>query len=399
MSRTTLRTTIAICALAVTTAAASGQTPGFYLVGLAPATTYSGVSALSQDGQLAVGGSVPQFTLGPSPAFRWTAATGRYDFGLEPGMPRATSARGVSSAGEVIVGYMADPTPDRAYRRVGNGPLENLGVLPGPYTRSYASAVSGDGNIVVGRSEYNPSSTSLVTQAVRWTPQTGMQGLGWLHPFDSRSEATAISRDGSMIVGISNNHGFVWREATGMQGLPVLPGSPTTQSYAYAVSGDGSAIIGASRATDGFYHAVRWTSSGVEDLGLLPGSVSGLPYAVSDDGMIVGGASDIAPGQQIATVWISGTGAMPLAYHLALHSIEVPIDWQLRSIYAISGDGLTFAGEARSTTGVRQGFVATIPAPSGMLVVFSSALLVMRRRRRGMPRVPPMGASVPEIGS
>jgi uncharacterized membrane protein len=396
-----MRTTLLALVLGTATAAANAQTPGFHLVGLAPGATAGGVSSLSQNGAFVVGGSRDAgSTILYAPGFIWSSGTGRYDFGLEPGMPAATPASGVNSSGAVIVGTSRDGwgAPSLAYRRVGNAPLENLGVLPGPYTRSYASGVSGDGTIVVGRSEYNPSSTSLVTQAVRWTPQAGMQGLGRLHPFDSRSEATAISRDGSTIVGISNNHGFVWREATGMQGLPVLPGSPTTQSYAYAVSGDGSAVIGASRATDGFYHAVRWSSSGVEDLGLLPGSVSGLPYAVSDDGLIVGGASDIAPGQQIATVWISGTGAMPLAYHLALHSIEVPIDWQLRSIYAISADGLTFAGEARSTSGVRQGFVATIPAPSGMLVVFSSALFVMRRRR-GMPRVPPMGASIPEIES
>jgi hypothetical protein len=70
-----------------------------------------------------------------------------------------------------------------------------------------------------------------------------------------------------------------------------------------------------------------------------------------------------------------------LSDFLSHHGTLVPQGWHLDRVVAISGDGLTFAGEARSTAGVRQGFVATIPAPSGLLVVFSSALFLVRRRR------------------
>jgi probable HAF family extracellular repeat protein len=376
MSRTILRTTIAICALAVTTAAASGQTPGFYLVGLAPGTTYSGVSALSQDGQLAVGGSVPQFTLGPSPAFRWTAATGRYDFGLEPGMPRATSARGVSSAGEVIVGYMADPTPDRAYRRVGNGPLENLGVLPGD-SKSFANAVSGDGSVVVGRSERyggNYGTTLISQSAFRWTAAGGMQLLDI-----GLVEATAVSRDGSTV---TISRGKIWREATGVQYLPALPGTSPYEQSARGVNADGSIIVGNGANAAGQSRAIRWTPSGPEELPTLPGANAASAYAVSDDGNVIGGSTRVLSNNH-AFVWTPGGGSLLLTDLLSSSGIAVPPEWRPEYIYAISGDGFTFAGEARSTSGVRQGFVATIPAPSGMVVVFSSALLAMRRRRGG----------------
>jgi probable HAF family extracellular repeat protein len=370
-----MRTTLLALVLGTATAAATAQTPGFHLVGHAPGTQYGRVWSLSQSGSVAAGSNAPT----PTVAFTWTAAGGRDDFGLQSGSPHWTTAQGVSSDGTVVVGHM-DVQSIRAFRRVGNGPLENLGVLPGPYTRSFASGVSGDGNIIVGRSEYNPSSTSLVTQAVRWTPQTGMQGLGWLHPFDSRSEATAISRDGSTIVGESNNYGFVWRDGTGMQGLPVLPGSPSTQSSPHAVNSDGTVIVGASSASDGNRRAVRWTSAGIEDLGLLSGYSRTRALAVSDDGLTVGGVA-YTPLPDLAFVWTSGGGMTSLVDYLDSHGIGVPQDWNLITIHAISGDGLTFAGEARSTSGVRQGFVATIPAPSGMLVIFSSALFAMRRRR------------------
>jgi probable HAF family extracellular repeat protein len=377
---TILATTFLACAIA--SAPAAAQTPGFHLVGLAPGTTYSGVSALSQDGQVAVGGSVTRFVVGPDSGFRWTAATGRYDFGLEPGMPRATLATGVSSAGEVIVGYMADPTPDRAYRRVGNGPLENLGLIPGSYTRSYARGVSGDGTVVVGRSEFNISSTTTAQQAFRWTPLTGMQGLGFLSPLGGfRSEALGVSRDGSTIVGTSDSYAFAWKESTGMQPLHGLPGGTAfPQCAAYSTNADGTVIVGFSYAPSGSSDAVRWTPSGIERLGAVPGFAHSYAYAVDDSGDVIGGVvSGGSPDR--AFVWTSTGGMSLLSDFLSHHGTLVPQGWHLDRVVAISGDGLTFAGEARSTAGVRQGFVATIPAPSGLLVVFSSALFLVRRRR------------------
>jgi uncharacterized membrane protein len=394
MSRTILRTTIAICALAVTTAAASGQTPGFYPVGLPQGGSWGQVRALSQDGSMAAGFSV--VTGQGTPGFTWTASGGRYDFGFEPGMPPRSAAYGLSSDGGVIVGFRTETFGDGAYRRIGNGPLDSLGTFT--YGQSEGRGVSGDGNVVVGRA-FSQFGQNVVSQAFRWTPQTGMQGLGFVGGTGFRSEAHAISRDGSTIVGESDGFGFVWRESHGMQPLPSIPGVLSQEGVGTAVNADGSVVVGSAISLLGRGHAVRWTSSGAEDLGVGPGNWFSIARAVDGSGDVVGGStSGGIPGSgSRAFIWTPTTGLLLASDYLDLHQVQVPPGWNLVEVLAISGDGLTFAGEALSPQGIRQGFVATVPAPSGMIVVFSSALLVMRRRRRGLPRVPPMGASVPEI--
>jgi probable HAF family extracellular repeat protein len=374
-----MRTTLATLVLGTVTAAASAQTPGFYLVGFAPGATSGGVSALSQDGRIAVGGTTGSTpSLMYSPGFIWSTGTGRYDFGLEPGMPAATPAYGVSSDGATIAGTSRDGwgAPSIAYRRVGNGPLENLGVLPGD-SKSFANAVSGDGSVVVGRSERyggNYGTTLISQSAFRWTAAGGMQLLDI-----GLVEATAVSRDGSTV---TISRGKIWREATGVQYLPALPGTSPYEQSARGVNADGSIIVGNGANAAGQSRAIRWTPSGPEELPTLPGANAASAYAVSDDGNVIGGSTRILSNNH-AFVWTPGGGSVLLTDLLSSSGIAVPPEWRPEYIYAISGDGLTFAGEARSTTGVRQGFVATIPAPSGMVVVFSSALLAMRRRRGG----------------
>jgi probable HAF family extracellular repeat protein len=374
-------TTASAAILVATSVPTLAQTPGLYFIGPAPGMSYSVATALSADGVFAVGTSVAQ-TQFSAPGFIWTAATGRYDFGFEPGMPARTDATGISSDGQTIVGIIGDfgATPYRAYRRLGNGPLEDLGTMG--YLTSFASGVSGDGNIVVGMLEtYSPQFSVYEAQAFRWTPSGGMQGLGWLGGVGIHSEARAISRDGSTIVGQGAFvYPFVWRESTGMQQLPAHPGATNPQGLAAAANADGSVIVGSATNAEGRDVATRWTTTGIEELSLLPGAIRNIAFAVSDDGLVVGGSTRF-PSLNIATVWTPGTGAVTLTHYLSLHGISVPSEWRLEQIYAISGDGLTFAGEARSPAGIRQGFVATVPAPAGLLVFMCAAPLALRRRR------------------
>jgi uncharacterized membrane protein len=190
------------------TGAAAAQTPGFWLVGIATGASGSEVRALNQDGSVAVG-----FSIGATiPGFRWTAAGGRQDFGLEAGMPTGTPAYAVNSDGSIIVGDMYGSVPHRAYRRVGAAPLQDLGPLLS-YQSVIARGVSGDGNVVVGHGETISAGTPF-GQACRWTPATGMQPLGWLRPGSILSQALDVSRDGTTIVGesmSSANEAFVWR--------------------------------------------------------------------------------------------------------------------------------------------------------------------------------------------
>ncbi len=358
---------------------AEAQTPGFWKVGLAPGTTGGSVQDLTQNGAIAVGATGSgAFT----PGFRWTVA-GRVDFGLLPGMPVHSPAFGVDSTGQTIVGWSAGawPDPERAYRRVGEGPLQDLGVLPGQ-ERSYANGVSGNGSIVVGYCERSQFS-GLFGEAFRWTESGGMQGLGFARPNSHFSQANAVSRDGTTIVGFSQQGGiggpieaFTWREGVGMQILPNLPGSTAIESFAHAVNADGSVVVGSADGTgpQSSNHAVRWVNGIVQDLGTLGQVANSHARATSDDGSIVGCVSGVA------FVWTEQTEMVALTDYLAAHGVHVPVEFRLDDVFAVSGDGLTFAGLGRDlVTNVSEGFVATIPSPASVLVLL--APIGFRRRR------------------
>jgi len=247
--------------------AARAQTAGFWLVGNSPGATSGGVSALSQDGQIAAGAS-GNGTIGPG--FVWTAQAGRYDFGLEPGMPPFTPVAAMSSAGSVLAGYAIGGSfpQHHAYRRVGSGPVQDLGALPN-YPFSEARGISGDGSIVVGRSR--DLQFDYLGQAFRWTESGGMQGLGYLRPGGNFSRANGISRDGTTIVGVSQSggpgnptEGFVWTQPGGMAPLPLVPGATYPDSSARGVSADGSVIVGDGGTPSGFGHAVRWAAGSAQ---------------------------------------------------------------------------------------------------------------------------------------
>ncbi len=366
---------------------AGAQTPGFHLVGFPQGGDGSGVTALSRDGAVAVGWT----SFNGSKAFRWTWAGGREDFGLEPGMPPFSAAYAVDSAGLSIVGRAAmgpEPLPsDRAFRRVGNQPLLNLGLLPNR-TRSQATGISGDGVTVVGWSE-STQFTEAYGEAFRWTESGGMQGLGYLRPNGTFSKANAISRDGTTIVGLSQSddilgdvEAFRWTQAGGMQALPGLAGGGLSDwDRAMAVNADGSVVVGKADVPGTTNsRAVRWVNGLVQDLGIIPGYARSLAYAVDDSGDVVGGAT--STGQPTAAfVWTSGAGMMLLSGYLDSHGIEVPAGYRLEEVRAISGDGLTFGGFARHlTTNDREGFVATIPSPGTAVVILLAPALLGRRR-------------------
>ena len=370
-------------AVLVSAGAVSAQTPGFWLTGLAPTTTSGSAPGLSQDGLVAVGGS-SNGTI--APGFSWTRSGGRYDFGLEPGMPTSTYAFATDALGQTIVGSMSDSQHSpRAYRRVGNAPLENLGVLPNEL-RSYAQGVSGDGSVIVGRCEHTTMGNAY-GQAFRWTQGGGMQGLGYLRPDGTFSESKGISRDGTTIVGVSQSggpfggpaEGFVWTAANGMRSLPTLPNANIPDTEAEAVNRDGSVVVGVGNSSDGRSHAIRWTSAGAQDLGLLPSGRGSVAYAVSDDGSVIAGSATVGS-NMIAMVWMQPLGMVRLRDYLAGQGVSVPAGVLITTCYAVSGDGRTFAGIAQDTaTSFYQGFVATIPAPSTLIVSFS--LFALRRRR------------------
>ncbi len=372
---------------------AGAQTPGFWQLGLPPGGTSGVASALSQDGSIAAGTSgIPGSPYGLTPGFTWDRLGGRVDFGLGPGMPAMSIPYGMSSNGTVLAGEMqaqGGSPNERAFRRVGNGPLVDLGLLPGEQ-RAHATGISGDGGIVVGWNEHTVGSyTFAYGQAYRWTESGGMQGLGYLRPNSSFSVAYGISRDGSTIVGFNQADGpfsdfeaFRWRAGEGMVQLPTPPGAQN-EAIAYAVNADGSVAVGQGDVGVGPNHAIRWVGTVSQDLGTIPGGyTNSYAYAVDDSGLIVGGVSTGPGGLRAAAIWTPATQMIRLTDYLALHGVAVPADFNPLYVYAISGDGLTFAGSGRNlSANVFEGFVATIPSPGTAVVLLAPAF--SRRRRRG----------------
>ncbi len=346
-------------------AAAHAQSSGFWLVGLPAGGTNGTVRALSQDGTIAHGHGygMPGFL---NASYTWTLEGGRSDWGIKSGMPWNNVVTASSSSGQVIAGEIAEsgmPVP-HPFRRVGEGPLVDLGVLSGQ-TRSYAHGISGDGSIVVGHAE-NGANSYQYGRAWRWTQAGGMQDLGGLTQQTFLSDARAISRDGKTIVGLNINEGlafqaFTWREGEGLKALPSLAAIPSAS--ANAVNADGTVIVGTSVGQSGPSRAVRWVKGQPEDISGVFQGVPSQAYAVSDEGAVAGGHIG---GVSLAFIWTIDEGTHYAKDYLASHGIAVPANYDLRYVYAISGDGRTFGGYARNTgTNKTEGFVAKLPGASG----------------------------------
>lgn len=356
---------------------ARGQAPSFTFVGASPGAAGSWAFGLSATGQVATGYSnVPGFG---RQGFIWTAAQGRVDFVPSLGFPGPTEALGISGDGFTVVGDASLITGIGAYRWRGAGTYEPLGVLPG-YAWSFGEGVSGDGSVVVGRSQSADSAPS--GQAFRWTPSGGMHGLGYT-PGRAYSDAVAISRDGGTVVGFasdlvsSRGDAFAWTVLGGMQVLPQLPGSPPLASAAYGANFDGSIVVGLSAF---FPRPVMWVEGQIMDLGLPAGWTSGVARAVNDDGAVVVGG--IGGNGSAAGVWTSGRGPELLIDYLAANGVQMPLGTFLRDSYAVSADGLTIAGVGgiAGQPGL-QGFVASVPTPATGIVLFGALGFGLRRSR------------------
>jgi probable HAF family extracellular repeat protein len=254
---------------------------------------------VSADGSVVVGWAYN--AAGRMRPFRWTAAGGMQDLGTLPGSDESV-ARGVSADGSVVVGWAWSDVPGygRAFRWTAAGGMQDLGTLGG--SEGGATAVSADGSLVVGVAD----NAEGQYRAFRWTEAGRMQDLGTL-PGGCCSWALGVSADGSVVVGWAYNaagrsRAFRWTEASGMQDLGTLGGR---SSWARGVSADGSVVVGWAENAEGWSRAFRWTAAGgMEDLNttyaslLTDGSVLWAADAISPDGRyIVGSGYNAATGR------------------------------------------------------------------------------------------------------
>lgn len=349
--------------------ARAGETPipGFTGIGDLPGgLVWSGISAVSADGAIVVGGSG---AADGGELVRWTRAEG---FAIIPRLPTRPDARhaatGVSADGSVIVGtaFFDDDEffQSEAFRWTESTGTVGLGDLPGCGASpvSTAAGVSDDGLVIAGTAS-RLADDACIPVAYRWTQETGMMPLGAL-PGHLYSWGFAISRDGRTIVGKSSLsvkegvEAFRWTPEKGMIGLGDLPGGPFFDE-AHAVSVDGSVVAGwgnIGQSPEPF----RWTQeTGMTNLGALPGGeVYGFAQVVSADGSMVFGSADTPEPGGGAFIWRSEAGMQQLFVVL---TEEYGIDlggWSLENVAGISIDGRTIVGNGFNPEGHAEGWVA-----------------------------------------
>jgi len=236
-----------------------------------------------------------------------------------------SSATGMSADGRVIVGSAVNEASSReAYRHnEGDEKMTGLGTLKADNTGySFATAVSADGRVVVGYSETDQLRSS---QAFRHNEgDEKMTGLGTLKADNTgSSEATAVSADGRVVVGSSDAEVFIdgyeewgWVEKQAfrhnegdekMTGLGSLTSDNTGRSEATAVSADGRVVVGKAETDSGYNQAFRHNEGDekMTALGTLRSDNSGTSSAtgVSADGNIVIGTAQNNQNQNRAVIW------------------------------------------------------------------------------------------------
>jgi len=249
-------------------------------------------------------------------AFRWQNGV-MQDLGTRGDY--SSMAYGVSADGAVVVG--AFPNPEWRAFRWQNGITQDLGVPSSSYRYSYASAVSADGSVVVGIAQTYSGNQHVF----RW--ENGVwRVIGTLSGYDS-SYPTAVSANGTVVVGRAYNwyysywwqyRAFRWTAASGqMQDLGALPGGQGGE--ALGVSADGAVVVGFTNYNANYSQrrAVRWTASGIEDLNttyaslLTNGSALREARAISPNGRYIVGVGYNAATERTEAFLLDTTGRPP----------------------------------------------------------------------------------------
>ena len=274
-------------------------------------------------------------------------------------------AEAVSSDGSVVAGAADnDNGPYRATVWSGSnwGTKTDLGTLSnGNSGTSYVQAVSRDGSVVAGYADNNSNEKrAVVWSGSNWANKTD---LGTLKTDNSgNSQILGISSDGSIVVGYAENDdstitlndrptvwsGSNWSTKTD---LGTLKTDNSGDGWAFAVSGDGSTVVGRAGNDNRETHATVWSGSGwttKTDLGTLKTENSGNSQAqgVSSDGSVVGGWSYNDNGERRATTW-SGSG---WGTKTDLGTLKTDNSGS-SSVFGISADGNFAVGSADNDNG------------------------------------------------
>ncbi len=293
-----------------------------------------------------------------------------FDLGASEPWVTESWATGTSGDGSVVGGSVFGDADGQgafphAVRWVNRGAAELLAEPVGTRS-SEVFDVSRDGSIVVGRVKDHDHSEPATPPSKPIKATTGSKGIVWnaggyavVEPGVAGSEAvdlalTVISGDSSVALATisttrSNSKGGLY--AIGSGGYTQLDGGD--------INGDG--VIDLLDDHDSFANAL------------------------SGDGSVVGGSIALVPGEEQAVVWvrdINGDYAeFAFADYLGSFGVTGFGGWTLGSVTGVSDDGLSFCGWGINPLGQTEGWAATVPTPGGLAVVGLSGLVMALRRR------------------
>jgi len=305
---------------------------------------------ISADGSAIVGYS--PVSSGWEHAYRWTPL-GVVDLGTLGGL--TSQAYGVSGDGTTVVGVSKISSgKEQGFRWTEGGGMQSIGTLAGG-TESYATATNSNGAVVVGRSE---SGAPNNWHAIRWT-SAGLEDLTTTSGSDfsgSFSGAYGVSGDGSIVVGVaerasgsSARSAFRWTAADGMKDLGYLPTGD--DSFARAISSDGTTIVGEANAFNGGAfqsRAFRWTQGGgMQSLGTLTGGTASQAYAVNANGSVVVGTANLSDNSTRGFRWAEASGMQTVEDWLRGYGANIAQD-MTRNATGVSADGNIVIGETQT---------------------------------------------------
>lgn len=323
---------------------AVAQKPSFQNLGQMPgvwpaAGTYS--SAISGDGSTIMGygwvcpnGGTSCSSSDTVKAYRWTVAA-KYRILGSQGTSDFFGAGAVSYNGSVIVGEHPEANQFAAFRWTAAQGMKRLPM-------NIASAVAADGLMVAGGDN--------------WWKTSGQTGI--FGPFPGEPDQTAAfgltgTSQAPVAVGAAIKgsdqfgptfHAFRWTPSGGLEDLGLTTG---TESIATAISADGSVIVGEARDANRFWRGFRWTAkTGMQDIGTLGGPESAA-FAVNKDGTVIVGSSltSSTSDSNACFVWTANSGMQNLVTVLDAAGVHAADKWvQLANLVGISVYGTVMVG-------------------------------------------------------